>query len=90
MLKPFIFKNWYYSDEETKMISGYIAKTWLASLIWKSKEDDYFETLIWGVGWLKCLRIILENIYKELKATQKKLSDLREAKLVEKLIPNEN
>jgi len=39
---------------------------------------------------LKCLRIILENIYKELKATQKKLSDLREAKLVEKLIPNEN
>lgn len=72
------------------MISGYIAKTWLASLIRKSKEDDCFETLIWGVGRLKCLRIILENIYKELKATQKKLSDLREAKLVEKLIPYEN
>lgn len=72
------------------MISGYIAKTWLASLIRKSKEDDCFETLIWGVGRLKCLRIILENIYKEFKATQKKLSDLREAKLVEKLIPYEN
>ncbi len=28
--KPFIVKNKYYSDEETKMISGYIAKTRLA------------------------------------------------------------
>ncbi len=37
--------------------------------MWKSKEDEAFETLIKGVGWLKCLRIILENVFKELKAT---------------------
>jgi len=32
----------------------------------KSKEDDVFEKMIWSVGWMKVLRIVLSNVYKEL------------------------
>lgn len=70
------------------MVAGYVTKTWLSNLIRKSKEDDCFETLIRGVGRMKCLRIILENMYKELKITQKKLQETKEAKIVDKLIPS--
>jgi len=37
------------------MVLGYFSKTRLANLMRKSKEDDCFETLIRGVGRMKCL-----------------------------------
>jgi len=33
------------------MVKGYFGKTRLSNLMWKSKEDEAFETLIKGVGW---------------------------------------
>ena len=48
--KPFIVKNKYYTEEESKMISGYISKTRLSQMLKKSKEDELFECLIKGVG----------------------------------------
>ena len=81
--KPFIVKHKYYCDEEEKMITGYVNKTRLSHMLKKSKEDEVFECLIRGVGRLKCLRIILENMFKELKATNKWISSMKEVKNTE-------
>jgi len=68
---PFPHRNQYYSDEEEKMITGYISKTRLSGLPIKLKEDLTFEKLIRGVGRLKSLRIILETVIKDLKSKKK-------------------
>ena len=52
--KPFSVKPQYYADEELKMITGYISKTRLFGRVDRSLEDFVFESLIKGVGRLKC------------------------------------
>lgn len=68
---PFPHRNSYYADEEEKMITGYMSKTWLSGLPIKLKEDVTFEKLIRGVGRLKSLRIILETVIKEMKTKKR-------------------
>jgi hypothetical protein len=58
------------------MITGYLKKTRLDKEHSNSKEDNMFEGLIRGVGRMKCLRIILENMFKELKGANKRYSNL--------------
>ena len=68
---PFIVWNKYYKDEEERMVSCYMSKTRLSSMLKKSKEDETFEKLIWSVGRMKVLWIVLANVYKELQAGKK-------------------
>ena len=68
---PFIVRNKYYWDEEEWMVTCYMSKTRLSNMLKKSKEDETFEKLIRSVGWMKVLRIVLANVYKELSAGKK-------------------
>lgn len=47
---PFIVRNKYYRDEEERMVSCYMSKTRLSSMLKKTKEDEVFEKMIRSVG----------------------------------------
>lgn len=49
------------------MIKGYISKTRLSNQSKTTAEDVCYESLIKGVGRMKCLRVIIDNLFKELK-----------------------
>ena len=69
--KSHLVRAKYYSEHESLMVKGYMAKTRLQETEVRTSEDQMFETLIKAVGRMKVYGVTIETLVKELKSSKK-------------------